>query len=178
MKNLQIFSSVVIFNSHNWCIFDLIFYIELFNRNNPIFNNIRLYYENDRREIVMIFSLNLTPRNYNMHTWKIYFFMCFKSRKFIRRTVWWNWKYVCKFTQKTLARRSSFDRFNASLIICCFHISIYIFSICYIFLYFKLSLELIRLLIYILAYISYLIFLLIYVLTYIFFLSKFTIVSN
>jgi len=50
----------------------------------------------------------------------------FQDRKFIRRLV--NLINVYKFTKETLARKSSFDRFilTASLIICCFLISIYI----------------------------------------------------
>jgi len=33
---------------------------------------------------------------------------------------------IYKFTKETLARRFSFDRFSTSLIICCFHILVYI----------------------------------------------------
>jgi len=38
---------------------------------------------------------------------------------------------IYKFTKKTLARRSSFDRFSTSLIICCFHTHTGLYSICY-----------------------------------------------
>jgi len=38
-------------------------------------------------------------------------------------------KNVYKFTKETLARRSSFDWFSASLIICCFHIPVYILCV-------------------------------------------------
>jgi len=50
----------------------------------------------------------------------------FQDQKFIRRAVCWTWDMYINSHKKTLTRRSSFNRFSALLIICCFHISVMI----------------------------------------------------
>jgi len=58
-------------------------------------------------------------------------FSCVSRLKIYSARSFMNLRNVYKFTQKTLARRSSFDRFSASYYLC-FHIPIMIIFLIYI----------------------------------------------